>query len=68
MSETLDSRINVGMMVEMRKSHPCGKSSFLFEVLYIGTRIELKCIACSHRMFLDFDVFNRKLVKIVEEN
>lgn len=66
MATELAPNIKVGTMVEMRKTHPCGKDNRLFRVVYIGSRIELECSACKHRVFLDFDVFNNKLKRIIE--
>ena len=62
----LDSRIVVGTKVKMKKAHPCGKSDKTFMVYYIGNRIELQCVGCAHRMFLDREKFIENLEEIIE--
>ena len=62
----LEKDILVGTKVRLRKSHPCGKENRVFLVYYIGNRVELQCIVCSHRFFLDREVFSKNFVEVVE--
>ena len=40
--------IQVGNIVKLKKSHPCG--SFEWEVLRIGADFRLKCMGCGHQI------------------
>ena len=61
----LDERVVVGVKVKLKKAHPCGKDNKIFTIFYIGNRIELQCIECQHRFFLDRESFLEKLVEII---
>ncbi len=38
-------KIKPGDVIEMKKNHPCGKSSF--EVLRVGSDIRIVCLGCG---------------------
>lgn len=42
--------IQVGDILRMKKSHPCG--SFTWEVLRIGADFRLKCCGCEHMVMI----------------
>ena len=39
-----------GDIVELKKAHPCGGS--VFEVMYIGMDVRLKCLKCGTQIRL----------------
>lgn len=46
----------VGDVVRLKKSHPCGSSEW--EILRVGADFRLKCMGCSHQIMVA-----RKLVE-----
>lgn len=44
-------KIQVGDILELKKSHPCGEKRFT--VLRVGSEIRIKCIGCGRDMTLD---------------
>lgn len=42
--------IQVGDILNMKKSHPCG--SHRWEVLRIGADFRLKCLGCGHQIMI----------------
>ena len=40
--------INVGDVLRLKKSHPCG--SYEWEVLRVGADFRLKCLGCGHQI------------------
>lgn len=54
------SSVAVGDTVELRKSHPCG--GHLFEVMYVGMDVRLKCLTCGSQIRL----LRRKFGKMVK--
>ena len=49
-------RFEVGDIIKMKKSHPCG--SHEWEVLRVGADFRLKCMGCGHQIMVP-----RKLVE-----
>lgn len=43
-------KIEVGDVLNMKKSHPCGSSRW--EVLRVGADFRLKCLGCGHQIML----------------
>ena len=48
MKNNLD--IQVGDIVKLKKSHPCG--SFNWEILRVGMDFRLKCVGCGHQVMI----------------
>lgn len=47
---------NVGQIIKMKKSHPCGANEW--EILRVGMDFRLKCKGCDHQVMVP-----RKLVE-----
>ena len=43
-------KIEIGDILNMKKSHPCGSSRW--EVLRVGADFRLKCLGCGHQVML----------------
>lgn len=43
-------KIEVGDVLNMKKSHPCGSNRW--EVLRVGADFRLKCLGCGHQIML----------------
>ncbi len=41
---------NVGDIVKMKKSHPCGNDRW--EILRVGADFRLKCMGCGHQIMI----------------
>lgn len=42
--------IQIGDILNMKKSHPCGSSRW--EVLRVGADFRLKCMGCGHQIMI----------------
>ena len=51
--------IQVGDIVRLKKTHPCG--SFEWEVLRIGADFRLKCTGCGHQIMMPRSKFEKSL-------
>ena len=58
--------IKVGDVVQLRKAHPCGSDKW--EVVRVGADIGLKCLKCQRRVFLERDVFRRRVKEFVSKS
>ena len=56
--------LNIGDLVKMRKSHPCGND--LWRVTYVGADIKMKCEKCARIVMLDRPTFEKRMKKIME--
>ena len=54
--------INVGDIIEMKKSHPCGASTF--KVLRIGSDIKISCTGCQRTLTLERIKIEKMIKKI----
>lgn len=55
--------LNIGDVVKMRKTHPCG--SDLWVVTYVGADIKIRCEKCGRIVMLDRPTFEKRVKKIV---
>ncbi|MBQ9409243.1 MAG: DUF951 domain-containing protein [Clostridia bacterium] len=55
--------IQVGDVVQMRKSHPCG--SYTWTLTRIGADVKMKCSLCGHVVMLDRQVFEKSCKKVI---
>jgi len=55
--------IRVGDVVQLKKKHPCGSDQW--QVIRVGIDIGLKCQKCSRRVFLEREVFERRVKAIL---
>ena len=55
--------IKVGDVLEMKKTHPCGKSTFT--VARVGSDIKLVCTGCGRTLMLDRVKVEKMIKKII---
>ena len=55
-------KYQVGDIVTMRKSHPCGSKNW--EVLRIGADIKLKCAKCGHEFVMSRQALEKATVSV----
>lgn len=55
--------LNVGDLVKMRKSHPCGND--LWTITFVGSDVKMRCEKCRHIVMLERAVFEKRVKKIV---
>lgn len=55
--------LNIGDVVKMRKTHPCG--SDLWVVTYVGADIKIRCEKCGRIVMLDRPTFEKRVKKII---
>lgn len=54
--------LEVGEIVELKKSHPCG--SFEWEILRVGADFRIKCLGCSHQVMIPRVKFEKSIKKV----
>lgn len=59
-----ENKIEVGMIVTMKKGHPCGANEW--EIVRVGADMKLKCTNCSRIVMMPRIEFNKKFKKIVK--
>lgn len=55
---------NVGDVVIMKKTHPCGGEQW--EVLRVGADFRIKCLKCGHIIMLPRVKFEKSIKKKIE--
>ena len=58
--------INVGDILEMKKTHPCGDKRF--KVLRVGSDIKLSCEGCGRTITLERVKVEKMIKRIMENN
>lgn len=53
-------------IVQLKKDHPCKKSSF-WEITRMGVDIKLKCLGCGSSVMLERIEFEKRLKKIIQK-
>lgn len=56
-------KIELGDLVEMKKSHACG--SKIWKITRLGVDLKLRCTGCNHEIMMDRLEFNKKMKKKV---
>jgi hypothetical protein len=56
--------LNIGDIVQMRKSHPCGGDSW--RIVRLGAEIGIRCLTCNHKVLLPRSTFERRVKKFLE--
>jgi len=56
-------RYEVGDVVKMKKTHPCGSDQW--EITRTGIDFRLKCLGCSHYVMLPRPKFEKSVKEIV---
>lgn len=56
-------KINVGDIIELKKTHPCGER--LFKVLRVGSDVRIVCQGCGRDMTLDRIKLEKAIKKVI---
>ena len=54
--------VNLGDILQLRKAHPCG--SYSWEVVRLGSDIDIRCLKCHRRVPIKRGVLERRLKRI----
>ena len=57
--------IQVGDVVQMRKTHPCGSDRW--RVYRVGADIGLRCLGCERRLMLPRRKFERAVKRVLHD-
>ena len=57
-------KFQVGDIVELKKSHPCGSKQF--KILRVGGEMRIACMGCSHDMTIDRIKLEKAIKKFIE--
>ena len=57
-------RYEVGDIVKMKKTHPCGSDRW--EIMRTGIDFRLKCLGCAHYVMLPRTKFEKAVKEILE--
>jgi len=57
---------NLGDIVEMKKTHPCGSKNW--EIIRLGADIKIKCLGCGRLVMLPRVKFDSGVKKVIKEN
>ncbi len=60
----MNNNYNLGTVVTMKKSHPCGENKW--KITRVGADIKIKCLKCGRSIMLSRIEFNKKLKKIIQ--
>ena len=63
MDKQMVENFNLGDIVEMKKTHPCGTNNF--EIIRIGADIKIKCVGCGRIVMIPRRKFQKDAKKIV---
>lgn len=55
--------IQLGDIVQMRKTHPCGSDKWM--IIRVGADIKIRCQGCSRIVMMDRADFMKRMRKIV---
>ena len=55
---------NLNDIVEMKKQHPCRKST-QWKIIRMGADIRIKCLGCGSSVLFPRSVFEKKLKKVL---
>lgn len=58
--------VAVGDKLLMKKSHPCGNSTFL--VLRVGMDFKIRCIGCGHEVMLPRAKVEKNIKQLIKES
>lgn len=56
----------VGDIVQMKKSHPCGGDQW--EILRTGVDFRIKCITCGRLLMISREKFLKGVKKVIKQN
>ncbi|PRR80338.1 hypothetical protein CLLI_03650 [Clostridium liquoris] len=55
---------NIGDIVEMKKTHPCGSKEW--KIIRMGADIKIKCCGCSRIIMLERSKFEKDMKKVIK--
>lgn len=55
---------NLGDIVEMKKTHPCGSKEW--KIIRMGADIKIKCCGCDRIIMLERSKFEKDMKKVVK--
>ncbi len=58
--------IQVGDIIEMKKTHPCGTKQF--SVLRIGADFKIKCTGCGHEVMVTRQKCEKNIKKVIRND
>lgn len=61
--EVISLDVQVGDILQMKKSHPCGEYNFL--VLRVGMDFKIKCVKCGRQVMLPRAKVEKNIKKII---
>lgn len=57
--------IQIGDVLQLKKSHPCGSKEW--EVLRVGADFRLKCLGCGHQIMIARRLLEKNIKEIKEK-
>ena len=57
--------IQVGDMLELKKTHPCGSKNW--QVLRVGMDFRLKCEGCGHELMIPRAKAEHSIIKVIRQ-
>ncbi len=55
----------LGMIVSMKKGHPCGSNEW--EIIRVGADFKIKCKGCDHIVMMPRKNVEKSIKKVLEE-
>lgn len=62
----MNKNFNLGDIVEMKKTHPCGSKEW--KIIRMGADIKIKCCGCNRIIMLERSKFEKDMKKVVKTN
>lgn len=59
----MDKVYDLGDIVEMKKTHPCGANEW--KIIRLGADIRIKCEGCQHSVLIPRREFEKKMKKVL---
>ena len=56
-------KLQLGNVLRLKKSHPCG--NYLWEVVRLGADIGLRCTRCDRRIMIDRANLDRRVKEVI---
>lgn len=57
-------KLNVGDMVKLKKTHPCGSDTW--EIMRTGMDFRIRCTVCDRQVWLPRRELEKKIKKIID--
>lgn len=59
-------KISIGDIVELKKQHPCGGSSFT--IMRVGMDFRIKCNKCNTQIWINRPDLEKRIKKIIQKD